>query len=120
MKRWCIAAVTLVMFDGCSPIVGGPCKYDEVRGTAKVLSVSRGECIVDFEPERNVWPEWNIGPDMHHIDAVCIGALSVGERYPALFRKETEGSCVPYEVTVCHPEIIRRHKRFSEKCGREK
>ncbi len=115
MQYWIGWLGILMILQSCSSIVGGVCKYEEITGMAKVISISKEECIVDFYPDQNRWPEWNIRYNIHHIDATCIGKVVERKYYPAVYKEETEGSCKPYHVIVGSLELLKQHGFLSKK-----
>jgi len=105
-----IMAISFLL-NSCIYIVGGSCKYKETVGIAKVIELRDKECTVDFYPSQKI----ENTQDIYNIDATCIGDISIGKSYPAIYSKEIEGSCKPYRVMVYHPKVLKSHNDLSAK-----
>lgn len=106
-----VAIVGILILYGCSPIVGGECKYGErVVGSATIKSLDKG-CIVDFRPINQ-----NVELKFKDMSALCyVNNRVVGETYRAIYEKELAGACKPYRVIVYDEVFLKKRPDVFEK-----
>ena len=128
--------VTL-MFGACSEIVGGPCEYVDIPGTARVVLVKEAapiesnckdavEVIFDFVPDNPaiiddyLFPNWEdtgqrltVGGGMNPPKTwVLAQGLTEGSEHRCIRSEITKGTCTP--VIFRFPEIDM--KGWEENC----
>ena len=104
MKFYIIGSLVLLVFYGCSHIVGGNCNYQSTQGYAVIKSKKADVCIVDFFPDHNVWKEWKQIDDTYNIEITCSDKIKISKSYSAIYKKATHASCTP-TILILSKEI---------------
>ena len=135
-----ILVIVVLMFSACSDIVGGPCEYVDIPGTARVVLVKEAaqadsnckdavEVIFDFVPDDPaaiddyLFPNWEdtdqrltVGGGMNPPKTwVLEQGLTEGSEHRCLRSEITKGTCTP--VIFRFPEI--NMKGWEEHCFKE-
>ena len=94
-----VTLATIFGLSGCTPMVGGECRYQDTTGRAIVQSLNQN-CIVDFYVKKRVGSQWVDKKMFEAREAECLGEVEVAKEYKAIYSEEIEGSCTPYILRV--------------------